>query len=477
MRFSEYFNLNRSQAYLDFVDVPLDTDIPVFLDPGAIKCLDSIWGHELTAHLQSFFEKVLTLIKAGKNVEAQGLLASLNERNEFHLGYSSGKSRGHGFGAGAAHSVWNALTQSKAVSTGLLKDLEDTALLIAGIGTDMISDAVSNILRGPLINYTQEMCKYYNIPLTPNIDSGPIWDPHKGAWFHRYVSLPMTDFGKVILVPKIIVRHRLCMQYDEFYTHYLLPEMQDEHLRNNSTLVEVLKDGSRRVTKKSLKLKYGQDKSSVIDQTLQRPDVFEDYKKHKETNPSSPLTHEIFNELEEIEEKVDITPLLKKLKTIKTGAKQATDYENIIEEIFSLIFYPSLCFPTKQHEIHEGRKRIDITYVNEAKYGFFHWLLQHYICPKIYIECKNYTSDIANPELDQLSGRFSHNRGKVGILICRKIKGKQLFRQRCKDTAADGRGFILAIDDDDLDILCKEYMDGGNQNFYSLRRLWNSLID
>ncbi|HGS7227682.1 TPA: hypothetical protein ACMEPU_006329, partial [Klebsiella variicola subsp. variicola] len=67
MRFSEYFNLNRSQAYLDFVDVPLDTDIPVFLDPGAIKCLDSIWGHELTAHLQSFFEKVLTLIKAGKN--------------------------------------------------------------------------------------------------------------------------------------------------------------------------------------------------------------------------------------------------------------------------------------------------------------------------------------------------------------------------------------------------------------------------
>ncbi|ENF2316953.1 restriction endonuclease, partial [Escherichia coli] len=128
-------------------------------------------------------------------------------------------------------------------------------------------------------------------------------------------------------------------------------------------------------------------------------------------------------------------------------------------------------------EIHEGRKRIDITYVNEAKYGFFHWLLQHYICPKIYIECKNYTSDIANPELDQLSGRFSHNRGKVGILICRKITDKQLFRQRCKDTAADGRGFILAIDDDDLDTLCKEYMDGGNQNFYSLRRLWNSLID
>ncbi|EPC7207941.1 hypothetical protein ACR2RQ_001181 [Cronobacter dublinensis] len=477
MRFSEYFKLNRSQAYLDFVDIPLDTDIPVFLDPGAIKSLDSNWGQELTSHLQSFFEKVLKLIKDGKNAEAQKLLASLNERNEFHLGYSSDRSRGHGFGAGSAHSVWNALTQSKAVTTGLLKDLEDTALLIPGIGTDMISDAVSNILRGPLIKYTQEICEYYGVKLTPNIDSGPIWEPHKGKWYSEFVSLPMTSYGKVILVPKLLVRHRLCLQYGEFYNHYLLPEMQDEHLRNNSSLVEILKNGTRRVTKKNLKKRYGSDKSSVINQTLQRPDVFEDYKQHKEKNPSAPLSHEVFNELEEIEDKIDIYPILNKLKLIKSGAKQAGEYEDLIEEIFSVIFYPSLCYPTKQHKIHDGRKRIDITYNNEAKYGFFYWLSRHYTCPRIYIECKNYTSEIANPELDQLSGRFSRNRGNVGILVCRKIEDKSLFRQRCLDTANDGRGFILSIDDDDLEKMCDEYMKGGNQNFHTLRELWDFLID
>jgi len=477
MRFSEYFHIDRSQAYLDFVDIPLDTDIPVFLDPGAIKSLDSNWGQELASHLQSFFDKVLKLIKAGKNIEAQQLLASLNERNEFHLGYSSGRSRGHGFGIGSAQSVWNALTQSKAVTTGLLKDLEDTALLIAGIGTDMISDAVSNILRGPLIRYTQEMCDYYGVELTPNIDSGPIWDPHKGSWHNKFVSLPMTKHGKVILVPKVLVRHRLCLQYDEFYNHYLLPEMQDEHLKNGSSLIQVLKSGDKRVTKKSLKDKYGSDKPSVINQTLLRPEVFEDYKQHKERNPSAPLSHETFNELEAIKDKVDVAPLLNDLKSIKAGAKQAGDYENIIEELFSVIFYPSLCYPTKQHEIHDGRKRIDITYNNEAKYGFFNWLSQHYTCPKIYVECKNYTSDISNPELDQLSGRFSRNRGNVGILVCRTIKDKKLFRQRCLDTANDGRGFILAIDDDDLIEICNEYMSGGNQSFQSLRRLWNFLID
>ncbi|EPZ5305429.1 hypothetical protein ACXO29_004178, partial [Cronobacter sakazakii] len=138
---------------------------------------------------------------------------------------------------------------------------------------------------------------------------------------------------------------------------------------------------------------------------------------------------------------------------------------------------PSLCYPTKQHKIHDGRKRIDITYNNEAKYGFFYWLSRHYTCPRIYIECKNYTSEIANPELDQLSGRFSRNRGNVGILVCRKIEDKSLFRQRCLDTANDGRGFILSIDDDDLEKMCDEYMKGGNQNFDTLRDLWDFLID
>ena len=58
MRVSEFFNLNRTQPYLDFVDIPLNTDIPVFLDPNAIKSLESAWGNELSSLLQTFFEVV-----------------------------------------------------------------------------------------------------------------------------------------------------------------------------------------------------------------------------------------------------------------------------------------------------------------------------------------------------------------------------------------------------------------------------------
>src|SRR5699024_5725246 len=38
----------------------------------------------------------------------------------------------------------------------------------------------------------------------------------------------------------------------------------------------------------------------------------------------------------------------------------------------------------------------------------------------IYVECKNYSSSISNPELDQLAGRFNESTSKVEMLVCRE---------------------------------------------------------
>lgn len=476
MRFSEYFGLNRTQPYLDFVDVPLDTDIPVFLDPTSIKLLDSVWGNELSSLLQTFFETVLRLIKEGNNAKAVNLLSSLNERNEFHLGYSTGKSRGHGFGNKSAETVWGALITSKAAKTGLLKDLEDTALLIRGIGTDMISDAVCNILRAPLIRYTQDMCQFYNIPLTPDVSSGPMWNPIKESWETALVPLPVTSEGVVILIPKILVRHGIRYQYDDYYRYYLLPEMQNEHLEANSSLVKTLKDKSRIVTKKALMEEYGSDKLSIIRETINRPSVLDRFRMEVLSETSQPLTHSDFAKVED-SDLPDLNALIIALKSLPTGKDNATTYEDIIEKILSVIFYPSLCNPKKQYDLHDRRKRVDLTYTNEAKTGFFSWLSQHYPCPLIFIECKNYGKEVANPEIDQLSGRFSPSRGQVGILVCRGIENKNLLYKRCRDTAKDHRGFMLALDDNDIELLVSEYLEtNGDQSFFLLMEQWHKLI-
>lgn len=476
MRVSEYFDLRLSQPYVDFVDVRLDTDLEVFVDPAAIRVLPGAWATECVSLLQHFFETVLQLIQRGEHDRAVALLAALNERNEFHLGFSEGRSQGRGLGNQSAEDVWRALTRSRAATSALLQDLEDTCLLIEGIGPDIISDAVCNIIRGLLLRYTQQMSAHYGIPLTPAVESGPVWNPVVSSWERTLIPLPMTSFGKLLLVPKVIVRHRFSYRADEYYRHYLLPEMQRDELRANTALVQVLKDGRRRVTKKSLISKYGADKLAIVDQTIRHPNVLAQYRQDKRQRPTSAITHADFAELGGTE-RPDWDRLNRELQQLPVGTDGASGYEKHIEKVLTALFYPSLCSPVKQHEIHQGRKRIDITYVNAAVAGFFSWLGQHYPAPHIFVECKNYGREVGNPDLDQLSGRFSPSRGKVGILVCRSIADKVLLMQRCRDTALDDRGFILPLDDGDVVTLVEEkrrHLD--DHAFNLLRRLFNQLV-
>lgn len=470
MRFSEFFKLDRTQPCLDFVDIPLDTDVPVFVDPNAIKTSQSTFGHECASLIQGYFEAVLERIKSGRHADAMRLVSSLNERNEFHLGFSRKESRGHAFGEKSAESVWGALSKSAASVSGLLQDLEDTCLLIEGIGHDMISDAVCNIIRGPLIRYTQDMCEYYGVPLTLGIASGPVWNPDSELWEQSLVPLPMTKkHGKVVLVPKVLVRHRLSYRYDEYYRHYLMPEMQQDEIDARTSLVELLKDGTPRVTKKSLYNKYGAGKLAVVEQTLKRPHVLKQYKDDKEKKAPPPLEHDRLAEVEGTQPP-DWDRMLVELSTLSVGNESAAEYENVIERILTAVFYPSLCHPKKQHKIHDGRKRIDITYMNDARDGFFNWLAAHYPSSYVMVECKNYGKEVGNPEIDQLSGRFSPGRGQFGMLVCRSVIDRKTLTQRCSDTAGDQRGYILVLDDADIVALVTAARDRKQLHQFTLLR-------
>lgn len=64
------------------------------------------------------------------------------------------------------------------------------------------------------------------------------------------MSLPITTFGKLILVPKVVVRRQTDYEVEEYYRHYLLEHLREIELAANTELVHLLKDGRYRVTKK-----------------------------------------------------------------------------------------------------------------------------------------------------------------------------------------------------------------------------------
>jgi hypothetical protein len=448
-RVSEHYNLKRTQPSLDFVDVDISGDIRFFVDPRALRLLDTGWGHECVALVQHFFDFVMQAIRRGDSAKARELLKVLREPNETHLGLSQAKARGRALGHESAGDVYEALSSSEAAKTGMLEDLEDTILLVDGISSDIISDITTNLIREPLIHYTQSVCSWYGIPLKRDVDSGPLWDPNANTWHSQFVDLPVTPAGKLLLVPKSIVRRKMEYDADEYYRHYILEHLKEVELAANSELVVLLKDGRRRVNKKDLEEKYGRGKFVNLQHTKTDPTILSRYKADKNRLARPPLSHEAISD-EEGTPPPDWQELLDDVLSLPTGRQAASNYERAIESLLTALFYPSLANPTMQQQIHDGRKRIDITYSNVAQAGFFGWLKDHYRAPHVFVECKNYDGDPANPELDQRSGRFSPNRGVFGILVCRSIADKSLFGARCRDTANDQRGYIVYLDDEDL---------------------------
>ena len=455
LRISTHFKIPGDQSTLEFVDVALDSDSPFFLDPRAFRALRSDWGEHCVSLLQSFFDAVLSRIQAGDHAAARQLLSSLSEPNETHLGLSKGKPAGRGMGRGLAEEMWEALSQSDSAATGLLQDLEDTVLFIDGIGHDRVSDITTNIVRQPLIEFTQDAAAYYGVPLVRDIASARCWNSSLQRWEVSYVDLPKVSTGPLILVPKCLVRRRPTFDPGEYIDHHVLPILQEEELQAGGSLVEVLKNGAHRVTKKAVKRKYGRSKKLARDVTTRHPDALERYRSQSPTRRRPPSHRELADVLEV--DPPDWDALLAAVLSTPPGPAHADAYHRAVQALLSAALYPSLVNPIREFPIHDGRKRIDITFTNEAQQGFFAWANDKVIpAPYVFVECKNYGTEIANPELDQIAGRFSTQRGQLGIVCCREFRDRDRWVQRCRDTARDQRGIILTLSDDDLGVLVDE---------------------
>ena len=481
MRVSQHYELGKTQPSLPFVDVDIVRDARLFVNARAINNLNSDWGDYCQELLQDFFNELLQSIRNDDNARAINLLSQLREPNETHLGLSKGKSDGRGLGPKKARQIWRSFRSSKAVKSGDLTDLEDTVLLIEGISVDILSDIITNIIRGPLIGFTQRICEEYGIRMEDEVESGPVWNISKKLWENDFVKLPVAAGHKLILVPKSIVRLNADYNVSTYYRHYILERLKEEEKQQNSSLVEIIKTGKKKgekkVYKKDLMDKYGtQSKTVSIEQTDRFPDILKQYKEDH-SDPTPALNHRQIAEAEGTEPP-NWPELLSAVTTLDPGKRQAYRYEDAIVDLLNALLYPSLVDPETQTPLHDGLKRVDITYTNNAFAGFFEWLARRYDAPYVFVECKNYGDEIGNPDVDQLAMRFSKQRGKFGLLVCRKIEDRAKLLKRCQGVAKDGHGFIICLDDDDLAQLINESKNElpQTQEFPTLRRLFKQLV-
>lgn len=453
MKISERYALGKSQYELDFVDIDPNRDVSLFIDPHFLAHRSDRFSVAATRTLRNFFSTFLRFVRNDQLEEARDLFSHLQEPNETCLGMSKGRPSGRGVGSVQAEQLFQSLVNSRAVQTGLVEHIEDCRVFIKGFDKDKLSDLTTNVIRKHLIEYTQAQCRLWGIEMQEQAPSGWMWDSGLSDWTSDHTEMLIIDGRPILLVPKGIVSYSTAYSAGRFHRHFVLSYLQNEHLRLNSALVQrkKLKGGKESVWVRKSDIQAHEapfDKDYLTRFTQQHVDVFRNFKRTAGENISSLDNHEL-TERDAIEV---IDYLRDELTNIEAGPRMAGSYHRLVVGILELAFYPSLIYPEVEREINDGRKRIDIIFENAAKEGFFARLHQTHgiTCPYIFIECKNYSRDVANPELDQMIGRFSPNKGKYGIVVCRDVDDMETLLMRCRDAHVNQQGTAMPLVDDDL---------------------------
>ncbi|HDU8662181.1 TPA: hypothetical protein RG707_001977, partial [Serratia liquefaciens] len=81
MRISKKFSLGKSQFELDFIDIDVNKDTPLFIDPYFLSIRKDRWSIDASRTLKNFFETFIQLIRRGKDDDARMLFSFLHEPN------------------------------------------------------------------------------------------------------------------------------------------------------------------------------------------------------------------------------------------------------------------------------------------------------------------------------------------------------------------------------------------------------------
>ena len=469
MRITQYFNeknesLSLNQRVVDFVDVDTDIDTPLFLDSQFLYSkMDSKWASETYAIINDFIEFIKYYIEKEDFDTVKDYCQHFKEPKGFGLGRAKTKSNGSGISPKKALAI---LQELHRISRGLNKDimaflLADVKVFMENVGSDNISDLIATIIRKQLIDYTAEQCDLYEIPLQTGVFSDYYWNTEISGWDCSLEHRMLVIGGQPrVLVPKSMVYLEKIYRFNsESYSFPVVDFLVEEEYSNlNSKIArfETMKNGEvrKKVYKKDIRENFPVTKKDYLyDFSIRNPKIYEQFRENVNTIsiPNEDINNITTHDLPDcvFDEFVDY--LITEYSLIEAGNSSADKFHNHTLSVINFLFYPALNRAVKEAQQHEGRKRVDIRYdtVGEGS-KFFSQLKNDIPAMYTYVECKNYSVDVKNPELDQLSGRFGLTKGKFGILVFRDVENYDVLIQRCRDTFQDDRGLIIPLRDIDF---------------------------
>jgi len=301
---------------------------------------------------------------------------------------------------------------------------------------------------GELAQYNEENCQELGIT-TDHIAVSGFWNSEQKAWDGGYFNLPSRDTYSYILVPKRFVRKpKDLLNHQEFYRKYVLTVLKNELLSADDSLVETLKHGERRVTKKAISndSRFKVSKEFISQFIMEQPEVMQDYrndlmKRFRPVDPAVPSE-------KAFEDDPHVLFAISEMDTIIPGLRDAGRYHDLIFILVQFIFDWVLEGFEKEYRMDNGRSRIDIISSNYASGGLFRDFIDHYQARTIPMECKNYGADLGNEEFNQIMERLGPHTSQLGMVFCRTISDLPSMMNHLTDRWLRHHCMILLFDDE-----------------------------
>ncbi|GGH34062.1 hypothetical protein GCM10007354_16350 [Acinetobacter courvalinii] len=288
--FLNHFNIPENYAGIDFLDINLEKDTPLFIDSYYLTWSKNIYCQKALSTQKIFMEELMLSLKNGNDQKASELCNHFPEPKCTGIGLSAASFNGRGSEKIKVEKILHSLKKSKAAQTGLLEDLEELILVTEGIGADTISDITTNICMKHFAQYTLEKCKELNIPTELTKKNFYYFCEQDKEWKKTKFELPHVPLGKeqvhsaIVLLPNEILDGIISYDTQFFFTNIATPLYVKEVLKKQPTAsfiysVKSTKERKVNVTDmRNLHPEYRGGKKNMDKLIASNPKLLKDYK-------------------------------------------------------------------------------------------------------------------------------------------------------------------------------------------------------
>ena len=236
MNFSEFQNMTiGGHKDIDFVDVHIDADTKLFIDPERILLSKHLFATPAKESIDDFFNTLCEAAARRDVNEVYHLLSFGKEPNETHLGMSSLYSRGKGTTPEILIPIISDMIEQGLFDSHLITQLSDLHLWTPNFHYDRLSDLTTNIIRSILVEYTYNQYYLWRLPLPDeNTCCAPTWDVNTHEWVMIDCPHFLSGGYPTLLIPKDFVGQQMLSSPSELLYKYAFKYRQQEHLDEQS---------------------------------------------------------------------------------------------------------------------------------------------------------------------------------------------------------------------------------------------------